>query len=202
MTLSGRGLSILVALAGLGLWGMIRTPSAVNAPPGVVAPADPQQVELRGAKPIERDGFSLQPVASFNLQARVLGVETYSLDRGAAVAPVDIAFGWGRMSDTAVIERLNITQGNRWYRWEVEGEPPIPVDEIYAKSANMHLIPANDAIESQLERARPGQVMSLRGALVDVKTNDGTFWWNTSRSRTDRGEGACELIYVEAVSVR
>lgn len=200
--LAGRGLAIVVALAGLALWGAMRTPSAVDVPPGVVAPADPVQVELRGAKAFDRDGYRIQPFARFELQARVLGVETYTFDRGADVAPIDIAFGWGRMSDSAVIDRLNITQSNRWYHWQFSGAPPIPVEEIYLKSANMHLIPANDAIQSQLESARPGQLMSLRGTLVDVKKNDGTFWWNSSRTRADQGDGACELIYVEAVSVR
>ena len=199
--LTGRGLLAVVAIAGLALWGVMRTPSAIDVRPGVVAPADPVQGELR-AQPFERDGFVIQPVASFSLQARVLGVETYAFDRGAAIAPVDIAFGWGRMSDTAVVGQLSITQSNRWYHWRFIGDPPIPVDEIYLTSANMHLIPANDAVEAQLERARPGQVMSLRGALVDVKKNDGTFWWHSSRTRSDRGDGACELIYVESVSIR
>ena len=63
--------------------------------------------------------------------------------READLSPVDVAFGWGRMSDPAVIERLTISQSNRWYHWRYEGEPSIPAPEIAVSSANMQLIPAD-----------------------------------------------------------
>jgi hypothetical protein len=47
-------------------------------------------------------------------------------------------------------------------------------------------------------RVRQGQVVNLRGLLVDVLGPDGG--WNTSMTREDSGPGGCEIILVGAVS--
>lgn len=46
-----------------------------------------------------------------------------------------------------MFEHLNISQGRRWYFYSWRDQPPIPVQEIVQSSANMHLIPANAAME-------------------------------------------------------
>jgi len=97
--------------------------------------------------------------------------------------------------------RLGISQSNRFYfyRWGPEG-PPIPPDEIVRNSSNMHLIPANPTIQRQLDALRVGERILLKGQLVDASTADG-WRWSSSRSRTDTGHGACELMWVDAVAV-
>jgi hypothetical protein len=60
----------------------------------------------------------------------------------------------------------------------------------------MHLIPATPAVEKRLKSLRPGQVVALKGYLVEV-TGDGGFTWRSSLTREDTGAGACELIWVE-----
>jgi len=47
---------------------------------------------------------------------------------------------------------------------------------------------------------RPGQIVRLQGYLVDVR-GPGGFAWNTSLTRSDTGDGACEIVWVEAVAV-
>ena len=61
----------------------------------------------------------------------------------------------------------------------------------------MHLIPANDTIERRIKAARVGQVVTLSGYLVDVKTDTG-WTINSSLTREDTGAGACEVIWVES----
>jgi hypothetical protein len=67
-------------------------------------------------------------------------------------------------------------------------------------SANMHLIPATKAIEKKLKNLRPGNVVALKGYLVDVQ-GEGGFSWKSSLTREDTGNGACELIWVEEVEI-
>ena len=55
-------------------------------------------------------------------------------------------------------------------------------------------------MESRLRRLRPGQVVTLTGYLVDVR-GPGGFRWNTSLRRDDTGDGACELMWIERVSI-
>ena len=126
--------------------------------------------------------------------------EHYAFGREADLAPVDLALGWGAMSDEAVLSKIKISQSNRFYYWHVDAFP-IAREQIESNSANMHMIPATSAIEETLESIRPGQIIKLSAYLVEVKAADG-WHWRSSLSRTDTGSGACELVYVKALSVR
>lgn len=64
----------------------------------------------------------------------------------------------------------------------------------------MHMIPANDEIERQLKSIRAGNMVHLKGFLVEVTGKDG-FRWKSSLTRTDTGGGACELVLVESLFV-
>ena len=170
-------------------------------PPGMLAPEEPQQTPLEQAAAIEVDGgrYSLQPLAQFSLHARVLAHSDYHLDTMSGLIPTDIAFGWGRMSDSAVLATIDISQDHRFYFWSVR-DFPIPRAEIETHSANMHLIPANDAVRHNLRRLRVGQGVWLDGELVEVHARDG---WSirSSLSRDDTGPGACEVVWVEHLSL-
>ncbi|HEY5776840.1 MAG TPA: hypothetical protein VIS57_12185, partial [Xanthomonadales bacterium] len=87
-----------------------------------------------------------------------------------------------------------------WYRTKYELPPPVPEQLMVASSSNMHMIPAGKGIERLLKKLRVGDVVVLRGYLVDVDHDSG-WHWRSSMSRTDSGDGACELVYVESVSV-
>ena len=168
---------------------------------GVVAAEAPVQAGLgRDAPVFQKDGFHVVAVASFALEARVLRTKNYCCGGPDSLAPIDVAFGWGRMSDETVLARLEISQSGRFYFWRYEGSPPIPRREIEVSSANMHLIPATKAIEKRLGRLRPGDVVTLKGYLVQVTRYDG-FVWRSSLTREDTGNGACELIWVEDLYV-
>jgi hypothetical protein len=113
---------------------------------------------------------------------------------------VDLALGWGPMSDESALERIDISQSGRFYFWHVK-EFPIPRRDIEIHSANMHMIPATAEVERRLLRVRPGQVVALTGYLVEVRGSDG-FRWRSSLTREDTGNGACELVWVEKLDVR
>jgi hypothetical protein len=167
---------------------------------GILVADDPAQTDPDGTAPIADEGFVLQPRARFVADARVLSRERYHLGKLADVAPLDIAVGWGPMSDSAVLSRLEISQGNRFYYWHYDDEPPIPREAIQIHSANWHLVPANDSIWHALRRIRVGDVVHLEGLLVDIDSPD-TGVIRTSTARDDTGAGACEIIYVEAVAI-
>ena len=144
-------------------------------------------------------GFTLTPVASFNLEARVLCKERYYWGRESTLAPIDFAFGWGPMAHESVLKGMKISQSNRWYHYRYK-EPPIVESEIISHSSNMHLIPANSEVYKNIKKARPGQLVRLRGYLVNVTASDG-WYWNSSLSRTDIGAHACELFWVDAIEL-
>ncbi len=145
------------------------------------------------------DGAALTPLAGFSIEARVLSREDYSMGREADYSPTDLALGWDRMADDAVTSQLDISQSSRWYRYSWRDAPPIPVEEIVRSSANMHMIPADDAVAAALDRIERGERVRIDGWLVQVNANDG-WRWRSSLTREDSGGGACELIYVCSIT--
>lgn len=164
--------------------------------PGVVAPREPIQ-EPTGRSPWEREGFSFEPLADFEVEARVLSVKRYT-DETGDLSPLDLALGWGRMSDEAVLDRLKIRQSGRWYHYVWEDQAPIPAGEIVRSSANMHMIPATPEVLDALKEVGKGEVVVLKGVLVSVR-GPGGFRLKSSLSRKDTGDGACEVLWVERV---
>lgn len=171
----------------------------VHHGPGVLAAEAPVQVNLRHGAQLQKGDTTLSTRAHFDITARVLSRKDYSWGEGADLIPMDLALGWGRMSDSAVLAKIDISQSGRFYYWRVK-EFPIPQREIETSSANMHMIPADPGVKRQLEKIRAGQVVHLEGFLVDA-SRPGGWHWNTSMTRNDTGAGACELIYVESVDV-
>jgi hypothetical protein len=190
---------IFIALLALGAW-HFWIAREVAQPAGILAAAAPAQLQIGEVRPrLSKAGYRITALQRFSLAARVLGAERYRFDRGAELAPVDLALGWGPMSDTAVLEQIDISQSNRFYFWRV-AQFPIPRHDIQANSANMHMIPADTIVEDTLKGVRVGQVVRISGYLVEVAGADG-WRWRSSLTRDDTGKGACELVWVESLQV-
>jgi hypothetical protein len=169
--------------------------SEVRYPPGPIAPNAPVQADVDDVPLLNKDEYLITPVARFEVEARVLGTERYRHGREADLSPMDLALGWGPMSDQTVVDELDISQGARFYFWKAK-RLPISRGDIIRHSSNMHLIPANDTVREALMKVRRGEIVRFRGYLVNVRASDG-WRWRTSTRRDDTGNGACELIWVE-----
>lgn len=191
-----RNLAFL-AVVGFGAW-QYWSDRPVKVVPGVTVSAEPRQNDAASAEFVHK-GYTIAPLQTFDIEARVLGVKSYRTGREADLSPVDLALGWGRMSDSAVLEQVDISQGNRFYFWRVK-EFPIPREEIERSSANMHMIPADSGIERRLDQVREGQRVRIQGWLVEARGHDG-WRWRSSLTRNDTGAGACEVIYVRDIAI-
>lgn len=166
---------------------------------GEIASKSPIQSNT-SATDVQLNGFTLSPLAKYEIEARVLSREDYSFGTEAELSPTDLAVGWGPMSDEAVLSKVDISQGNRFFYWRVE-EFPIPQRDIEIHASNMHIIPATDYVKRQLKDVRAGQLVKLKGQLVEAKRADG-WHWRSSLSREDTGNGACELMYVTELFIK
>jgi hypothetical protein len=191
----------VIALLALAAFFLFFHEPETKHPVGMVAPQEPlQEAVPQGIAPVSLKNFNIQPIARFVIRARVLSRKTYGLGPEHALSPLDLAMGGGPMSDSFNLDRIKITQGGRWYRYRYsfDDPPAISPGEIAAHSANMHMIPANDAVEKDLRRIRKGDVVELTGYLVSV-TGDNGFTWASSVTRLDTGNRSCEIVYVEKV---
>jgi hypothetical protein len=170
----------------------------VRPPDGVLAQEEPRQTNIVNGGSLQIGHWTLTVRADYEITARVLGRESYHFDALADLIPEDLALGWGPMSDSRNLRTIEISQSNRFYYWHAGAGTPIGREAIISHSANTHVIPQNSAISRQLSRLRPGEVVTLRGELVDGLRNDGR-WIKTSLVRDDTGPGACEVLLVTEI---
>ncbi|MBN1267182.1 MAG: hypothetical protein JXA25_16950 [Anaerolineales bacterium] len=189
-------------LAGCGLF----TPPG-NASSQTIDPAQDPVQGLVNTGPIQQEGLfgscKLQPRASYMVQARVLHVRHYDLDWRAVCSPLDLALGWGAVANPEMDEWVQWSQSGRWYFYTINVDGPLSLDEVALRSSNVHIIPATPTLSRSLLALEEGDVILLEGELVDTAVDLFGFRLETptSLTRTDRGAGACEILYVRRLVV-
>lgn len=192
-----RRVLILLVLAAVTWW--LWPVRGLRHPAGVTAPTTPAQQAIPPKALGEIRGYRLEAQASYAIHARVLRTKRYR-SRADDLVPYDVALGWGPMSDQSVLDRLQITQSNRFFFYRWSDQAPLPAGEMARHAANVHVISANRMVAKGVSRLRAGQLVAMRGYLVNVSKADG-FSWNSSLRRDDDGNGACEVFYVEELLV-
>jgi hypothetical protein len=172
------------------------------------AAAEPEQVLVGEGLPIvfEAKGHEvrLTPRATYRITAYAVDTSRALLDEWDFALPMDLALVWGPVADPAVLRRMKFHLSGRYVSWWAEDGALSP-KVIQEHVANHHLVPASDEVAREMKRVRKGDLVTLRGKLVDVELVDGSgksvFQSRTSLSREDVGSGACEQLWVETIEV-
>jgi hypothetical protein len=172
------------------------------------AAAEPEQVMLSDEPPItfEAKGreVRLTPRATYRITGYAVETSTMLLDEWDFALPMDLALAWGPVADPAALRHMKFHLSGRYVSFWVEPGGPL-VSTVATHVANHHLVPATDEVARELGRLRVGDLVTLRGRLVDVEVADGAgrvvHRSATSLVRDDVGSGACEQVYVEWVDV-
>lgn len=147
--------------------------------------------------------WTVTPRARYRIAGRVLSQKGYDEDWQSEIVPLDLALAWGELSDPQVDQWIEWWQDGRWYRYRWLADSPFQGETINRYSANVHIIPATNKVAAALRRVEPNDRVLLEGYLVDVlahKSDASEIWQlNTSLSRSDTGDGACEILYVKQV---
>jgi hypothetical protein len=173
--------------------------TVITFPHGITAPDQPKQTNLTANKEWAVGEFTIQALVEYNIKARVLSRNNFSLGIESELSPFDLALGWGPMSDQSVIDKIDISQRNRWYNWQSD-HLPIPSRDVSLNSANVHIIPKDKTIEKKFDTVYKGSLVEMKGYLVKITKTDG-WHWISSLKRDDTGGGSCELFWVEEISV-
>jgi hypothetical protein len=182
-------------------------PSLIDA--AITASEPVQEPTDRGPFTTGIDGYTyrLVPRAAYDISGLVV-----SRHRGDALLNLYHKADPGNIEDVCVVWGEPITNGSYRavtyssgeftcsYEWSGSVAPPFNP----AKLANNHLVAADGAVARRIRALRVGDQVRLRGLLVDYTvTRDGSelFSRRTSLTRTDTGNGACEILYATDVSV-
>lgn len=178
----------------------------IDAQSNISIQNEPLQIAINPKRiPFKFGNYTITPVATFQLQARVLSNTRYYLnltnflggEMDAAIFPIDLALGWRAWDNPRIREQIDVSQSNRFYFWHMD-RLVLPLKEVSNTSSNMHIIPSSRRLFNVIYMLKRGDLVTMRGYLVNV-TGDARKVWNTSLSRNDTGAGACEIFLVEEI---
>ena len=156
---------------------------------------------------IEGYTYSLTPRATYDIAGLVV-----SQHRGDALFNLYHQTDPGNVRDVCVVWGESIANGSYrkvqfWsgeftcsFAWSTAISPPFKPET----ASNNHLLPASDAVARQIGAIQVGDQIRMTGLLVDYTvTQNGReiFTRRTSLTRGDTGNGACEILYVTALTV-
>ncbi|MBR7172653.1 MAG: hypothetical protein IKD36_02545 [Clostridia bacterium] len=170
---------------------------------------EPVQIETTGGvtKSIDDYDITIDFKASYTLVGKV--VETYYYFPYKMINKLsrfDFGMAWGAMSDDTYEDYISYkNNGNRFLTYKYKNSL---VDILGSKEAvvnsisNNHMIHANNRVLKLLRNVRVGDHIKIEGYLsyVSYKSDHSYGDWNSSLSRTDHGDGACEIIYVTNIT--
>jgi hypothetical protein len=196
--LGGISLVALVCLCGAFQF-MMHAP--LNTPEGMLAEKDPVQVMLPRPERMKYKTAWVDKLAKYQITARVLHTAASWMDPAASISPMDLGLGWGAFSDKKIVNEFEIGQSDRHLFYSPKSLSAYQaVGRLSSKLANVHSIPANNQVAQQLGWLRPGQVIEAKGYLVNLHLASGMTYY-TSLSRTDVGDGACEVMLIESIQI-
>src|SRR5262245_52990639 len=132
--------------------------------------------------------WALKPRAKYVIAARVLHTKGYLWDGLTPVSSIDLALGWGSLSNARADEWISWGQGDRGYTFLVTPGAPYSVEDVSLHSANVHTIPATANLAAALRQVQRNDIILLEGMLVDVDLSQG-YHAETSLTRADSGAG-------------
>ena len=110
----------------------------------------------------------------------------------------DICVLWGGNTARDDYLRVSFSSG----AWTCYYEYPAGVTFNASEVSNNHLITDSPVIRKQIDGLRRGDQVHLRGRLVGYRDRLwGNFWRNSSLTRADSGNGACEVVFVDDIEV-
>lgn len=148
---------------------------------------------------INHNGYELTSENSIIFRGRVLNTHKYTNDNFAKISPIDVAIGWDIMADPKNLEKIQIFQYSRAMYFKISGYI-IDKRTAYMYSANVHIIPSDEKLSNVIQKILKGDIVELKGRLVDVKGDD--LWLTTSLSRTDEGLGSNEILWLEDIKIQ
>lgn len=140
--------------------------------------------------------------AKYTIAGQLVSKKRYYRSLIDELSPYDFALTWGDLPKH--LDQIKFKQTSRFCLFQLKKNATIPVAYVQDHMSNNHLIPATKNIRKAMRKAKKGDLILIEGHLVDVQASKkGRTYssWNSSVSRDDTGNGACEIIYVVSLRI-
>jgi hypothetical protein len=107
----------------------------------------------------------------------------------------DLCVIWGDNVSNGVYRDMHFNN-TTWTCWAHWPDRATGARFDISQLSNNHLLTDQDHVKRQIMEAEPGDQIRLRGYLASYSNLGNGFSRGTSVTRTDRGNGACETVYV------
>jgi hypothetical protein len=153
---------------------------------------------------IEHNGnrYTLMPKATYQISGMLVSTKRYRNGYMSWLSPYDYAIIWGKAPE--YLPYIKFDQIVRFCLFKFKSDAPIDVNYFSEHMGNNHMIPATPNLRKALGMAKKKDLVTVNGYLVYVLGQDkkkGFTNWNSSLSRDDKGNGACEIIYVTSLRI-
>lgn len=142
------------------------------------------------------EGQSLKVLKPYDGEFRILSSKIYTDDEQAKFSPIDYAVSKGLFAQPEIAKTIQVKQYDRYLNWKMD-YVPVPPQLAIQLVSNMHIIPANPEVAKEIKQVKRGDLVRLKGSLVEVKDKD--LVWRSSLNPMDTGDGACEVFKVESI---
>ena len=139
---------------------------------------------------------SISVLKPYQGEFRILSSKIYTQDEQAKFSPIDYAVSWGLFANPNIARQINVRQYDRFLNWKMN-TVPVPPQEAIRMVSNMHIIPGNPQIAQQIKQVKRGDLVRLKGDLVEVK--DKNLVWRSALTNYNIGDGACKLFRVDSI---
>ncbi len=175
--------------------------------------AEPKQVAVRRpALDTRVNGvdYRIQPRYSYDISALVVSLHHSDTwwdyahkEWNDHINLMDLCVVWGGNVQSGAYQKIDFSNDQWTCSWGASSAEAFNAFN-HAEASNNHMVTDDPGVAKALRAIRVGDQVRIRGYLVDYtvfKDGKPTGMRVSSEVRTDLGNGACEVLYVDAVDV-
>lgn len=170
---------------------------------------DPVQVETSGeiVKTVGNYEITYELKASYTITGLVVEKYYYFPSKiENRISRFDLGIVWGALLGEDLDAYMTFkNDGNRFLQYKYSNTLTQKLggkEAVINSLSNNHMVHSDETILKYLRNVKEGDYIKVEGYLVYVtmKSNNYVGHWDSSLSRTDHGDGACEIIYVTNIT--
>lgn len=169
----------------------------------------PKQTRAQGNDTITIDNYNVDVtyLAKYEITGQVINVRDYTGDSiDDLISPRDVGLCWGFLAE-GNYKVEGIPGKSRQLNYKIYNKDiwlyiNTILGRVNSHFSNNHLIPSDKNTNKLINKIQENDFITIEGYLVNIyaeSSSGKTYQWESSLSRNDVGDGACELLYVTNV---